>query len=203
MIKGMTVETCDKNYGTLENLQNSVIYSNYGEVKGGYQCLFSGNRGTITGASHVVVNSNYGKLLNSKNVFVESNNGLVQGCKDAYGTKELEGGCYDTYWCNMVYTNKADGRILNCVIEYPSYAGILRVDCYVCNTNNGYIENSGPNAFCCNYNYGVIKDCEEGGDHGGGNAGGGIVDDEEDDEEEGGHGSGNNAGGGIGENEGE
>ena len=180
MIKGMTVERCDENHGTLENLQNSFVSINYGEIKGASHVEVDSNQGTITESSYVEIDSNYGKLLNSKNVFVESNNGLVQGCKDAYGTKESEGGGYDTYWCNMVYTNKADGRIMNCVIEYPSYAGILRVDCYVCNTNYGYMENCLPNSSCCIYNYGVIKN-----------------------EVEGGHGNGNNAGGGIGGNEGE
>lgn len=178
MIKGMTVERCDVNYGTLENLQNSFVSINYGEIKGTSHVEVNSNQGTITESSYVEIDSNYGKLLNSKNVFVESNNGLVQGCKDAYGTKESEGGGYDTYWCKMVNTNQTDGRIMDCIIENPSYAGILRVDCYVCNTNYGYIENSGPNAFCCNYNYGFIKDCEEEGDHGGGNAGGGIGENE-------------------------
>lgn len=177
MIKGMTVERCDYNHGTLENLQNSFVSTNNGEIKGASHLVVDSNQGTITESSYVEIDSNYGKLLNSKNVFVESNNGLVQGCKDAYGTKESEGGGYDTYWCNMVYTNKADGRIMNCIIENPSYAGILRVDCYVCNTNYGYIENSGPEAFCCTYNYGIIKS-SQGGHGSGSNAGGGIVDEE-------------------------
>ena len=135
-ISGMTLLSCYRNYGILENVSNSAVQSNYG---------------TISNSAYIRIDSNSGNLQNSQNVYVNNNYGLVKRCIDAYGTIIEE---YGTNELNrMVYVNQSAGKIIESSIKNNDEINSH----LICAVNYGYIENCLPNTSCCANNYGIVK----------------------------------------------
>lgn len=121
-IKGMTLNDCYRNYGTLENMQSAVVSYNYG---------------CISNSANIRVSYNYGALLESKNIYVGTNKGLVQECI---------GGLYSA----MIADNSSNGKIIGCSVDSTTqivctynygYMENCLPDSVCCRYNYGIIKN--------------------------------------------------------------
>lgn len=151
-ISGMTLDYCDRNYGSLEYINNLSIYDNYGNITNSVGLLVDYNHGVITNSEQILVSENYNQIINSKKLYVYNNRGLVENCKDVHGQFSMEEHWhYNPYI--MVHDNQPSGKIVNCTIETVDTISTA----YICGTNYGYIEKCLPDSTCCITNYGIIK----------------------------------------------
>lgn len=151
IIQGSNQLTLSNNYGLLQNVQNVSLDENDGKIMGASQVRLSYNRGTASNLYNIMIEYNYGSLANSNNIYVNYNYGLVQNCVDMMGTVSEDGWTYEHNY--LVYNNQQKGKIIDCTIATQNTDNTY----VVCYYNYGYMEDCRPDASCCTYNYGIIK----------------------------------------------